>query len=112
MLGDPRSVPLPEGAFQPGLPSPFITDRSCFVLQTEGPRWVKGFTVNLCFAVMGFTLTLAMSVYYRLENRRRDRVEGGPPPKGQVLNVIEEHDRAHGESPTFARLDQVAVDRS
>jgi hypothetical protein len=37
-----------------------------------------------------------MSVYYRWENTRRDRVEGGRPPKGTVLNVIEEHDLAPG----------------
>jgi hypothetical protein len=30
------------------------------------------------------------------ENARRDRVEGGRPPSGEVLNVVEEHDLARG----------------
>jgi hypothetical protein len=32
----------------------------------------------------------------RWENKRRDKVEGGAPAKGTVLNVIEDHDLAVG----------------
>ncbi len=38
-----------------------------------------------------------MTLYYRMENKRRDRVEGGRPAKGAVLDVIEQHDLAPGE---------------
>lgn len=37
-----------------------------------------------------------MTLYYRAENKRRDRIEGGRPVEGTVLNVIEEHDLAPG----------------
>jgi hypothetical protein len=37
-----------------------------------------------------------MTLYYRYENARRDRVEGGRPAAGEVLNVVEEHDLARG----------------
>ena len=35
----------------------------------------------------------------RYENRRRDKVEGGPPPKGMRLDIVPNYDRATGESP-------------
>lgn len=37
-----------------------------------------------------------MTAYYRRENARRDAVEGGRPPKGEMLNVVQEHDLARG----------------
>jgi hypothetical protein len=39
-----------------------------------------------------------MTVYYRLENRRRDKVEGGKPPNDMPINVMEEYDLATGKS--------------
>lgn len=62
----------------------------------EGPRWKKGFGVNLAFSCLAICLALGMSLHYRRENRRRDQVEGGRPEKGAVLNVIELHDLAPG----------------
>ncbi len=38
-----------------------------------------------------------MTLFYRWENKRRDKVEGGRPPKGEFINVVEEHDLAIGE---------------
>jgi hypothetical protein len=37
-------------------------------------------------------------MHYHMENKRRDRVEGGPPAKGVVLDVINQHDLAPGKS--------------
>lgn len=49
---------------------------------------------SIAFSLFAMVLSLAMSAYYRWENKRRDTEEGGRPPKSQVLNVIEEHDLA------------------
>lgn len=62
----------------------------------EGPRFHKGITLNLAFQALGFCICIGMTLYYRAENKRRDRIEGGRPVEGTVLNVIEEHDLAPG----------------
>ncbi|KAJ7778849.1 major facilitator superfamily domain-containing protein [Mycena maculata] len=63
---------------------------------SEGPKYIKGCAVNVAFSVLGLLGAVAMTIYYRLENRRRDRVEGGTPPKDAVINVVEEYDLAKG----------------
>jgi hypothetical protein len=40
-----------------------------------------------------------MTLYYRAENRRRDKVEGGRPLPGTQLETLEKFDLAPGESP-------------
>ncbi|WRT64333.1 uncharacterized protein IL334_001265 [Kwoniella shivajii] len=62
----------------------------------EGPQYKKGATVNIAFQALGLLLVLAMTTYYRWENKRRDKVEGGRPPQGTHLNVVEEYDLAPG----------------
>lgn len=62
----------------------------------QGPKYTKGIALNLAFQTLGLIICLGMTTYYRLENKRRDTVEGGRPPTGTVLNVIEEHDLAPG----------------
>ncbi|KAJ6568478.1 major facilitator superfamily domain-containing protein [Mycena capillaripes] len=64
----------------------------------EGPKFIKGCATNLAFSSLGLLLTIWMTVYYRLENRRRDKVEGGKPPQDMPINVMEEYDLATGES--------------
>lgn len=39
---------------------------------------------------------LGMTTYLRLENKRRDKVEGGRPPKGSHLETFEKFDLAPG----------------
>jgi hypothetical protein len=63
----------------------------------EGPRFVKGCATNLAFAVLGFIISVGMTVYYRVENKRRDEREGGKPPRDMPINVLEEYDLAKGE---------------
>jgi hypothetical protein len=77
--------------------SPFIFPTS------QKPKWHKGFGLNLAFTLLAIILSLGMSVYYRLENKRRDRVEGGPPAEGAAVDVVNQHDLAPGESlvPNF-----------
>ncbi|KAJ7225131.1 major facilitator superfamily domain-containing protein [Mycena haematopus] len=62
----------------------------------EGPRFVKGCATNLAFSVLGLLLTVCMTIYYRVENRRRDAREGGKPPTDMPINVMEEYDLAKG----------------
>lgn len=62
----------------------------------EGPRYIKGTSLNIAFQILGLFIALGMTAWYRWENKRRDRVEGGPPAKGAILNVIEDYDLAVG----------------
>lgn len=63
---------------------------------SQGPKFTKGITLNIAFQAFGFALALAMSAYFRWENKRRDRIEG-PRAEGERLNVIEEFDLAPGK---------------
>jgi hypothetical protein len=38
-----------------------------------------------------------MTLYYRMENRRRDKVEGGRPVPGTQLETVEKFDLAPGK---------------
>ncbi|WWD17699.1 hypothetical protein CI109_102140 [Kwoniella shandongensis] len=62
----------------------------------EGPQYRKGSIVNITFQALGLVIVLSMTAYYRYENRRRDKVEGGRPAKGVALNVREQYDLAPG----------------
>jgi hypothetical protein len=41
----------------------------------EGPRWRKGFGVNLAFNLMAICIAFGLTTYFRMENRKRDRRE-------------------------------------
>lgn len=62
----------------------------------EGPRYTKGAAVNVALQSLGLCIAGGMSVWYRIENKKRDKREGGRPEKGVVLNVIQEYDLAPG----------------
>ncbi|KAG0145001.1 hypothetical protein CROQUDRAFT_723661 [Cronartium quercuum f. sp. fusiforme G11] len=53
--------------------------------ESERPKWKKGFGVNLAFNLLGITIALGMSIYFRLENQRRDRIESGVKNKCTLL---------------------------
>lgn len=63
---------------------------------SEKPRYVRGICLNIAFQILGLIIALSMTMYYRWENKRRDRIEGGRPAEGETLNVVEEHDLATG----------------
>lgn len=63
----------------------------------EGPQYVRGVGVNMAFQGFGAAVALAMTTWLRLENRRRDKVEGGVPAERHNLNVQQDFDRAKGE---------------
>ncbi|GAA6005448.1 hypothetical protein JCM10207_002985 [Rhodosporidiobolus poonsookiae] len=63
----------------------------------EGPRFIKGASLNLAFQALGFLLVLGMTLYYRAENARRDRIEGGRPPKDmRIEGIATDYDKAVG----------------
>ncbi|BGO98287.1 putative High-affinity nicotinic acid transporter (putative) [Rhodotorula toruloides] len=65
--------------------------------KAEGPRFVKGESVNLAFQAFGLVIALGMTLYFRWENARRDKREGGQPVKGmRVEGVATAYDQAVG----------------
>jgi hypothetical protein len=61
----------------------------------------------MAFACLGFCIMTGMTIYYRAENRRRDKVEGGRPIPGTQLETLEKFDLAPGKSSlgSFATAD-------
>lgn len=55
---------------------------------------------------MGMCIALGMTVFYRMENKRRDAREGpgGGLKPGETINVVEEHDLARGAFLFFIYL--------
>ncbi|GAA5861871.1 hypothetical protein JCM1840_006860 [Sporobolomyces johnsonii] len=63
----------------------------------EGPKFIKGASVNIAFQSLGLCIALGMTIYYRLENRRRDKVEGGRLSKGMPIDgLMTDYDKAVG----------------
>ncbi|SCZ93063.1 BZ3500_MvSof-1268-A1-R1_Chr6-2g08438 [Microbotryum saponariae] len=61
----------------------------------QGPQYRKGIIINLAFEALGFVMAIALSLYFRAVNSRRDRSEG-EPQKGVALNTHEDYDHAEG----------------
>jgi MFS family permease len=60
---------------------------AAFIFPTsEGPTWRKGFGVNLAFNLLAIVIALALTVYFRMENKKRDKREGGKPHVGTPQN--------------------------
>ncbi|KAL7411142.1 major facilitator superfamily domain-containing protein [Mrakia frigida] len=62
----------------------------------EGPKFIKGASINVAFQGLGFFITLGMYMYYKTENNRRDRREGGRPAPGTKIDVVNDYDLAVG----------------
>lgn len=62
----------------------------------QGPQYVPGVAVNIAFQCFGASVAVLMSLYYRFENTRRDRAEGGRPQDSSNLEVQVDFDRAKG----------------
>jgi hypothetical protein len=70
---------------------------AAFIFPTnEGPAWRKGFGVNLAFNLLAITIALGLTVYYRMENKKRDDREGGRPPIGTPQN-FQDYDLSPGK---------------
>ena len=62
----------------------------------SAPQYTKGATLNIAFQVLGLLIAIGMTVYYRMENKKRDEAEGGRPPKGDRLDFGDRYDLVHG----------------
>ncbi|OXG87344.1 hypothetical protein C346_03237 [Cryptococcus neoformans D17-1] len=71
---------------------------SAFLFPTaEGPQYIKGASINIAFNALGLIIAVIMTIYFRWENRRRDKREGGRPPRGTYLDVGNKYDLAPGK---------------
>ncbi|SCV67856.1 BQ2448_5467 [Microbotryum intermedium] len=61
----------------------------------QGPQYREGILINLSFQGLGLLIALSLTVYFRLENRRRNEMEG-KPQYCALLNTREEFDLASG----------------
>ncbi|SCZ93072.1 BZ3500_MvSof-1268-A1-R1_Chr6-2g08444 [Microbotryum saponariae] len=61
----------------------------------QGPDYREGITLNLAFQGLGFTIAVCLTVFFRMENRRRDTIEG-TPKTGVTLNTMQKLDLAPG----------------
>lgn len=52
--------------------------------------------INIAFQILGVVTALILTCFCRYENRRRDAVEGGKPPKGENLDLTERFDLSPG----------------
>ncbi|KAJ7827050.1 MFS general substrate transporter [Mycena olivaceomarginata] len=51
---------------------------------TEGPRYLKGFGISCALAFLSAVLSLVLSISYRRDNARRDKLYGKPDTRGRV----------------------------
>ena len=78
---------------------------AAFIFPTsEGPKWHKGFGVNLAFNLLAICISLGLTVYFHFENRKRDQREGSRPAEGKPVK-FEEYDRSVGMSLSLSDLE-------
>jgi len=46
--------------------------------KTEGPRYMRGFAISCGLQLLGGCCAIILTISYRLENKRRDRLYGKP----------------------------------
>ncbi|CCL99611.1 uncharacterized protein FIBRA_01629 [Fibroporia radiculosa] len=51
---------------------------------TEAPQYIKGFAITCALLFVSALVALILSISYRLENQRRDRLYGKPEPNATV----------------------------
>ncbi|CAE7133583.1 unnamed protein product, partial [Rhizoctonia solani] len=61
----------------------------------EGPAYTRGFSICCGFAWWGAALAISLSLLLRLENRRRDIIEGSPF-SGETIDTASYADKARG----------------
>jgi hypothetical protein len=66
--------------------------------QNEGPQYLKGSAINIAFQALGLLIALAMTLYFRFENKRRDKREGNAGMgAGGAVDVHDHYDLAPGK---------------
>jgi len=53
-------------------------------LKTDGPRYIKGFAISCALEFLAAACGIILTIYYRMENKRRDREYGVPEPHAEV----------------------------
>ncbi|KAJ6472639.1 MFS general substrate transporter [Mycena vulgaris] len=61
---------------------------------TESPRYIKGFGISCALEFLAVALSLILSLSYRMENARRDKLYGKPALNGRV-NTSQVADKAN-----------------
>jgi len=64
--------------------------------KNEGPRYIKGVSINMAFSILGMFIATGMVLYYKRENSRRDAREGGRPAAGTKIDCTEHFDSSVG----------------
>ncbi|ELU42127.1 Major Facilitator Superfamily protein [Rhizoctonia solani AG-1 IA] len=64
--------------------------------EREAPQYIRGFAICCGFAWWGFLISCTLSGLWWLENRRRDRMEGGRPEEGIAPDTALHADKAVG----------------
>ncbi|KAI0760248.1 MFS general substrate transporter [Fomes fomentarius] len=59
----------------------------------EGPRYIKGFAVTCALQFLAAVFAIILTVSYRLENKRRDKLYGKPVPN-ETVDTAELADKA------------------
>ncbi|KIM91552.1 hypothetical protein PILCRDRAFT_711 [Piloderma croceum F 1598] len=50
----------------------------------QGPRYIKGFAVTCALSLLGAVCAIILSLSYRFDNRKRDKLYGKPAPDARV----------------------------
>jgi len=50
----------------------------------EGPRYIKGFAISCALEFLAVVCSIILTISYRMENARRDRLYGKPEPGAKV----------------------------
>ncbi|KIJ22400.1 hypothetical protein M422DRAFT_197193, partial [Sphaerobolus stellatus SS14] len=50
----------------------------------EGPRYIKGFGVSCALQFLAVVCAVILTIYFRYENKRRDRIYGRVDPNERV----------------------------
>jgi len=64
--------------------------------RTDGPRYVKGFAISCSLLLLAALCAIILTISYRIENRRRDRLYGEPVADERV-----DTDDLADKAPTF-----------
>ncbi|GAB5588219.1 hypothetical protein Unana1_03119 [Umbelopsis nana] len=63
---------------------------------SQGPLYIQGMALNLAFSVLTGLLGLSLFIILKMENKRRDSIEGPPPENLSRIETAQYFDKATG----------------
>jgi sugar phosphate permease len=63
---------------------------------SQGPLYIQGMALNLAFSIFTGLLALALFIILKMENKRRDSIEGPPPENLSFIDTAQLFDKAPG----------------